>query len=145
MSSPLPSRSPISFRHPIRRTSTTTSRTRSSATLLTRAKKRAYDLQKHGLRVFMGLTPLQRVAVVALGVFTFVMGILSLIYHEAFFKWLTGFAKGWRNITGGWLILWFMTFFVAFPPLIGYSTCVMLGGFVYGFPNGYVSPSYVIC
>jgi hypothetical protein len=51
---------------------------------------------------------------------------------------MTEFAKGWRHITAGWLILWALTFVVSFPPLIGYSSCVGLGGFVYGFPNGYV-------
>jgi uncharacterized membrane protein YdjX (TVP38/TMEM64 family) len=29
-------------------------------------------------------------------------------------------------------VLWFMTFFVSFPPMIGYSTCVTIAGFVYG-------------
>jgi hypothetical protein len=98
--------------------------------------KRLLDLQKKGERIFLSLTPLQRVAVVLVGGALFTFGILSLVFHEEIFKWLTGFAKGWRDLTGGWLILWCITFFVSFPPLIGYSTCVMLGGYVYGFPNG---------
>ena len=32
----------------------------------------------------------------------------------------------------GWLILWAMTFFVSFPPMIGYATCVTIAGFVFG-------------
>jgi len=35
------------------------------------------------------------------------------------------------------LILWTMTFVATFPPLPGYSTAIGLGGFVYGFPNGW--------
>jgi hypothetical protein len=66
----------------------------------------------------------------------FVLGILSLIYSEAIFHALARFAKRWRDVPAGWLILWSLTFIVSFPPLIGYSTCVTLAGFVYGFPNG---------
>jgi len=133
--SPRLSRSPLSFRAPPIRRLSTQSRSRSSS-LLARAHKQALQLQKHGLKIFLSLTPLQRIGVILLGIVGFVFGILSLVYHEAIFKWLSGFAASWRNITGGWMILWAMTFIVAFPPLIGYSTCVMLGGFVYGFPNG---------
>ena len=28
--------------------------------------------------------------------------------------------------------MWFITFFVAFPPMIGYSTCITVAGFVFG-------------
>lgn len=38
---------------------------------------------------------------------------------------------------GGWLLIWFATFLVAFPPLIGYSTACTVAGFVYGFPLGW--------
>jgi hypothetical protein len=132
--------SPISFRTPMRRSNSSISRRTSSHTFAARLQKRAIELQRQGLRIFLGLTPFQRIALVIFGSLSFLATILSLVYHDDIFSWLGGFAKSWRNITGGWLILWFMTFVVAFPPLIGYSTCVMLGGFVYGFPNGCVTP-----
>jgi hypothetical protein len=72
------------------------------------------------------------VGLVAVGV----LAILFLIYNEAIFGRLMPVAESWRKITGGWLILWFLTFFTAFPPMLGYSSCVTISGFVYGFPNG---------
>lgn len=63
--------------------------------------------------------------------------ILFLIYNEKIFEFLEGPAKKWRAVSGGWTLLWLVTFFAAFPPLIGYSTCVTVSGFVYGFPNGW--------
>lgn len=84
-------------------------------------------------------TPLQQLAGAVLGIVAIVLGILLLIYNERIFAALEPFAKKWRDLPFGWLILWAATFVVSFPPLIGYSTCVTLAGFVYGFPNGYVS------
>lgn len=66
----------------------------------------------------------------------FVMVVLFLIYSEPIFAKLTGVVKSWREMPGGWLILWFITFCVSFPPMIGYSTCVTIAGFVYGM-NGW--------
>jgi hypothetical protein len=136
---PSPPSSPISFR-PRDLSSPTLSRRSSSRpqSLSLRLLKRARQLIDHGEKFFYSLTPLQRTGVVLAGVFMVVSSLLSLIYHQQIFDWMTTFAKGWRNIPAGWLILWAITFVVSFPPLIGYSTCVGLGGFVYGFPNGFV-------
>jgi hypothetical protein len=131
--------SPVSFRpRPRRSVSSVSRRSQSRQSLSLRLLRQARALIEKGERLFLSLFPLQRAGVVALGVFFAVTSVLSLIYHEAIFHWMSNFAKGWRNITAGWLILWALTFVVSFPPLIGYSTCVGLGGFVYGFPNGYV-------
>jgi hypothetical protein len=82
------------------------------------------------------LTPVQQILVAGGGVAALVLGILLLVYNERIFGALEPFAKKWRDLTGGWLILWAATFVVSFPPLIGYSSCVTLAGFVYGFPYG---------
>ncbi|KAB2577903.1 Monooxygenase FAD-binding protein [Lasiodiplodia theobromae] len=112
-------------------------RRRSGGTLW-RMRNNAAKLQRHGLKLYKRLTPLQRVLLVLAGLISFVLGILFLVYNEHIFKyWLAPVAKKWRDIPAGWLILWSMTFVVSFPPLIGYSTCVTLAGFVYGFPNGW--------
>ncbi|KAI9679931.1 MAG: Tlg2-vesicle protein [Caeruleum heppii] len=66
-----------------------------------------------------------------------VLGLLFLIFNERIFAWLMPVAKRWRDVPAGWLVLWAMTFFCAFPPLVGYSTAVSIAGFVYGFPNGW--------
>jgi hypothetical protein len=85
---------------------------------------------------FRGLTPLQQTAAVVVGLASLATAVLSIIYHDTIFHWLGSFAKSWRSLSAGWLLLWMLTFIVCFPPLVGYSTAVMLGGFVYGFPMG---------
>lgn len=82
------------------------------------------------------MTPLQRVlAGSALLVFG-VLGLLFLIFNSKIFGWLEPYAEKWKATRGGWLILWGFTFITAFPPVIGYSTCLTTAGFVYGFPEG---------
>jgi len=71
------------------------------------------------------------------GVVALVLGILFLVYNERIFGVLAPWAKKWRNIRAGWLILWGLIFVVSFPPLIGYSSLLTIAGFVYGFPNGW--------
>lgn len=66
-----------------------------------------------------------------------VLGILFLIFNEKIFHALEPFALRWKRTTGGWTILWAMTFMTAFPPLIGYSMCGTLAGFVYGIWEGW--------
>lgn len=82
------------------------------------------------------MTPIQMIASVLVGVTTIGLAILFLVYSEAIFAWLEPVAEKWKNLRGGWLILWLMCFATAFPPVIGYSTCLTLAGFVYGFPWG---------
>jgi hypothetical protein len=82
------------------------------------------------------LTLAQRIlGIIAFAGFT-VLGILFLVFNEKIFAWLEPLAEKWENLRGGWLILWAMIFTTAFPPVIGYSTCMTISGFVFGFPNG---------
>jgi uncharacterized membrane protein YdjX (TVP38/TMEM64 family) len=83
-------------------------------------------------RAFLRLTPLQQAGLIGLNVLLLIGGILFAVYNERIFAYLSPAAKRWRDTPGGWLVLWFMTFFVSFPPMIGYSTCVTIAGFVYG-------------
>lgn len=79
---------------------------------------------------------LQRV-LAGIGLVTLVgLGILFLVFNEKIFGWLQPYAVRWKKMTGGWLILWAITWVAAFPPLIGFSTCGTIAGFVYGFPEG---------
>jgi uncharacterized membrane protein YdjX (TVP38/TMEM64 family) len=80
---------------------------------------------------------LQRILAVILLLLLNVLFILFFIYNERIFGYLAPAAEKWRDIPGGWTILWTLTFISAFPPLIGYSTTVTISGFVYGFPNGW--------
>ena len=95
-------------------------------------------MQTRVLSTYNRLTPLQRILVALLGLTSFVLSILFLIYNERIFAALEPLAKRWRDIPAGWLILWFATFLVSFPPLIGYSSCVTLAGFVFGLGKGWL-------
>lgn len=83
-----------------------------------------------------GMTSIQLAMSVIAGLSTVTLAILFLVFSERIFAWLEPVAQKWKNLRGGWLILWAMTFATAFPPVIGYSTCLTLAGFVYGFPWG---------
>lgn len=109
-----------------------------------RMYRRAIQLQRQAYKTYNRLTPVQRVLLIIAGVASLVLGILFLVYNERIFGWLAPYAKKWRDLKAGWLILWAMTFVVSFPPLIGYSSCVTIAGFVYGFPNGSVNPSPIL-
>lgn len=87
--------------------------------------------------MYLGLSPVQRVAVAVFLLVVNVLGLLFLIYSHAIFKWLAPVSQKWRALPGGWLIIWAFTFMTAFPPMIGYSTAISVSGFVYGFPLGY--------
>ena len=83
------------------------------------------------------MTPVQQALSFAVGLSTIVFAILFLVFSERIFAWLEPFAEKWKNLRGGWLILWMLCFTTAFPPVIGYSTCLTLAGFIYGFPWGW--------
>ena len=92
----------------------------------------------HAVRAWKRLTPLQRVGALVLGLMLSVGGLLFLIYHQRVFHWLAPVAETWRGMPAGWLLLWAMTFAVAFPPMIGYATCVTTAGFVFGMPGFFI-------
>ncbi|TVY38243.1 Golgi apparatus membrane protein, partial [Lachnellula occidentalis] len=96
-----------------------------------------YKVQRQLLKTFQSLSIPQRIAAIIALLLSLVLGILFLVYSERIFGFLAPAAKKWHSVTGGWIILWLMTFTCAFPPLIGYSTSVTIAGFVYGFPNGW--------
>lgn len=85
---------------------------------------------------FNKLKLLHRILLGVGGVVMLVLGILFLVFNERIFGALAPVAKKWRDLRGGWCILWAATFIVGFPPLIGYSSCVTLAGFVFGIPKG---------
>ena len=84
------------------------------------------------------MTLLQKVLTVVAFIAAAVFGILFLMYNEKIFAWLAPLAIKWKNTTGGWIVLWMVTFIVALPPLIGYSTCATVAGFVYGIGEGWL-------
>lgn len=99
------------------------------------------NLEKLGRRViaiYKKLSLLQKILAAVALIGAAVLGILFLIFNERIFGWLEPWAQRWKNTTGGWIILWIITFITAFPPVIGYSTCGTTAGFVYGFWEGWL-------
>lgn len=96
----------------------------------------AEKIQRQVVRTIKRLTPVQRFLAGAALTVAVISGILFLVFNERIFGWLEPYAAKWKDLRGGWLIIWGLTFVAAFPPLVGYSTCVTTAGFVYGFPAG---------
>lgn len=90
------------------------------------------------MAVYRKLTPLQRILAGLALVIINVIFALFLIFNERIFGILEPYAERWKHTTGGWTILWGLTFLTAFPPLIGYSSCGTIAGFVYGVGEGWV-------
>ncbi|KAH8128317.1 hypothetical protein FP744_10008790 [Trichoderma asperellum] len=89
------------------------------------------------IATFWKLSPLYRALVVLVILIGWTFIILSLLYSEAFFRWLATVSKTWREIPGGWLIAFMLIFVTSVPPIVGYSTANTIAGFVYGFPMGW--------
>ncbi|KLU82059.1 hypothetical protein MAPG_01138, partial [Magnaporthiopsis poae ATCC 64411] len=87
--------------------------------------------------IFLRLPRIQQAAIVVAAISVPIFSVLFLLYSHAIFTWLGPVAKAWRDLPGGWLIIWVMAFASAFPPMIGYSTSMTLAGMVYGFPLGW--------
>jgi uncharacterized membrane protein YdjX (TVP38/TMEM64 family) len=95
-------------------------------------------------RAFLRLSPLQQAGLIGLNVLLVVAFILFAVFNERIFAYLSPAAKRWRDTPGGWLVLWALTFLVSFPPLIGYSTCVTIAGFVYGMRGWFIIASATV-
>ncbi|KAK6337871.1 Tlg2-vesicle protein [Orbilia brochopaga] len=93
--------------------------------------------KRHALKYWARLTLVQKVLVCTVLLVVNVGVVLGLIFHEAIFHRLSPVADSWRDLPGGFMILFAWTFISAFPPLIGYSTSVTLAGFIFGLPNGW--------
>ncbi|KAK3695364.1 hypothetical protein B0T22DRAFT_103422 [Podospora appendiculata] len=102
-----------------------------------RLLRTATSLSFKALQFFQSLTPLQQGLVVLAGAVVLVLSVLGLVYNHRIFAALSPVAAKWRELKGGWVILWVLCFMTAFPPVIGYSTTVTIAGFVFGFPWGW--------
>ncbi|KAK5070364.1 Tlg2-vesicle protein [Lithohypha guttulata] len=98
----------------------------------------AEKIQRRVMATYRRMSPLQRILVIAGLVVINVGFVIFLIFNERIFGFLEPFAEKWKHTTGGWTILWALTFLTAFPPLIGYSTCGTMAGFVYGVGEGWL-------
>jgi uncharacterized membrane protein YdjX (TVP38/TMEM64 family) len=138
----IPARLTLPWSHP-RRRSSAGSRSPAfmnygSTTFRDNLINKAERLSRRVLATIEKMTPLQRVLAAAAFVVATVLGILFLVFNEKIFGALEPFAEKWKDTTGGWTILWAITFVAAFPPMIGYSTCATTAGFVYGIWEGWL-------
>ncbi|KAK7408959.1 Tlg2-vesicle protein [Neonectria punicea] len=120
-----------------RRLSNPLARPHASNSFVGRIVASAQLLGEQVLKMYLRLTPLQRLLAAVGFVAAAVFGILALVYSHAFFAWLTPYAKSWRDMPAGWFIIFFMIFATSFPPIVGYSSAATISGFVYGFPWGW--------
>ncbi|KAI1118735.1 hypothetical protein F5Y14DRAFT_178265 [Nemania sp. NC0429] len=89
------------------------------------------------LKLGYSMTPLQRALAGAGGLAVLTLVVVFLVFSHRIFAALHPVAESWREIPGGWVILFLLSAFTAFPPMIGYSTTVTIAGFVFGFPAGW--------
>jgi uncharacterized membrane protein YdjX (TVP38/TMEM64 family) len=90
------------------------------------------QIYRQVVSLWNSMTTLQKIIAIIIHLILTTIGILFLIYSHRIFEWLGPVAKEWRELPAGWLILWAAIFFTAFPPIIGYSTCLTIAGFVWG-------------
>ncbi|KAI0972574.1 tlg2-vesicle protein of [Xylaria arbuscula] len=105
--------------------------------LAQRIMQRSIALTNKLLKLGYSLSPLQRVLAAVFGVVMLVLGVLFLVFSHKIFAALHPVAEGWRNLPGGWALLFLLSAVTAFPPIIGYSTTVTIAGFIFGFPRGW--------
>ena len=108
----------------------------SQPTVRTRLRKYSRNLESYAAAIERNFKPWQIYLSFVVGVLTIVLGVLFLIYNERIFGWIEPYAEKWKNLRGGWIILWMMCFTTGFPPIIGYSSTLTIAGFVYGLPEG---------
>ncbi|KAK4174961.1 hypothetical protein QBC36DRAFT_31819 [Triangularia setosa] len=109
----------------------------SPQSFLRKATTIAINLSQSALRLFLSLPRAQQLLVLLALSILLTLALLFLIYSHAIFTSLAPLAATWRS---SWLFLFaifFLTCLTGFPPVIGYSTCVTITGFVYGFPHGW--------
>lgn len=124
----------------IRRRSSHNPSPSASTSYLAQAQSLVKQTVDWGLSVlawYLRLPFLQQVLIGLAGLVLGVLGLLALIYTQAFFDWLGPVAEKWRRLPGGWLINFAMIFVTSFPPVIGYATATTVAGFVWGFPWGW--------
>ncbi|KAL1889681.1 Tlg2-vesicle protein [Ceratocystis pirilliformis] len=101
------------------------------------ARQQALTTYRMALRRFLALDPLQRVMVAVGGVVAACFALVMLVYWHRIIAGLIPVVKKWRDVRGGWVVMWFIVFMTSFPPIIGYSTASTVAGFVYGFPGAW--------
>ncbi|KZV10029.1 TVP38 [Saccharomyces cerevisiae] len=81
---------------------------------------------------FYSLRLWQQIIIVLLGIMLMIMGILLLVFHNAILHKVVVTSNDLREKMSTHFILMVLIFFVAFPPMIGYSLLSTTTGLIYG-------------
>ncbi|KAL2022821.1 hypothetical protein VTK56DRAFT_4637 [Thermocarpiscus australiensis] len=108
-----------------------------SSSLLTTLLATLTTLANHALRLYLSLSRAHRILLLAACALAAALAVLALVYSHRVFAALGPLAATWRASPAGWLLVWLAAFATAFPPVVGYSTCMTIAGYLYGFPGGW--------
>ncbi|KAI8832690.1 snare associated Golgi protein-domain-containing protein [Chytridium lagenaria] len=79
----------------------------------------------------------------AIAAVTGVLGVLLWAFKDKIIPPLMAFCASVRGMgAGGAMIMGLIVFATCFPPMIGYGTSLVLCGFIFGFPGGFL-PAYL--
>ncbi|KAI2795022.1 Golgi apparatus membrane protein tvp38 [Penicillium oxalicum] len=84
------------------------------------------------------LTLLQKIGLYAASFAALALGVGIIHLTNKLFTWLGPVAEQWQK---SWLvafIIWISTFFISFPPLVGWSTLGTVAGYIYGWWKGWL-------
>lgn len=95
-----------------------------------------HQLWQRGRQIAENRPLWQQILALALAVVMLGLALAFFIFSSKIFAWLEPVAERWRQLPGGWLIIFVMTFSTAFPPIIGYSSSLTIAGFVFGLVKG---------
>lgn len=102
------------------------------------AIRTAKVVHKKMIAIYKAMSLLQLILAGIGSTIIIVLGVLMLVFSHQFFAWLEPIAHKWRDLPGGWAILWAGIFITGFPPVIGYSLLITTSGFVFGFWRGWL-------
>lgn len=110
-----------------------------AATLRSQVMKRATKISRHIERAWHKMSFWQRVGAVLAAIAAIALGLAFMFLAGKLFVWLAPVAEKWEKSKLAFFILWLCVFFVAFPPLVGWSTLGPVAGYIFGVWKGLVA------
>ncbi|KAH8434904.1 TVP38/TMEM64 family protein [Aspergillus melleus] len=98
---------------------------------------RAMETSRRLMATWQRMSFWQRVGAVLAAVLANALGIGFLIFTGQIFVWLQPVAAKWEHSALVFFVLWLCIFFVALPPLVGWSTFGTISGYIFGVWKGW--------
>ncbi|KAA8649884.1 hypothetical protein EYZ11_001149 [Aspergillus tanneri] len=105
--------------------------------LRNRIVNRASETSRRMMAAWRKMNFWQRVATALAVVFINLLGVGFLIFTGQIFVWLQPVAAKWEHSALAFFVLWLCVFFVALPPLVGWSTFGTISGYIFGVWKGW--------